>query len=64
MVVSLYILTILWVVSVFSFARLRISFSSRGSAPIKPHKDWICIGYLRISGIFILFVIFSLINLR
>ncbi len=62
MIISLYILTLVWIASVFSFARLRISLSGKNAAFIKAHKDWICITYLRISGIFILFVIIALIN--
>ena len=62
MVLWLYILTLLWIFSVFSFARLRISLSGKKAALIGPHKDWICQIYLRLSGIFILYVIFSLVN--
>ena len=62
MVVSLIILIMLWIISIFSLARLRVAFSGRNAEVIRPHKDWICLAYLRISGIFILFVIFSLIN--
>ena len=62
MVVLLIILTLLWIISVFSFARLRIALSGKKAAAIRPHNDWVCLAYLRISGIFILFVIFSLIS--
>ena len=62
MVVWLYILTLLWIFSVFSFARLRLSLSGKKAEFKGPHKDWICQIYLRLSGIFILYVIFSLIK--
>lgn len=62
MVISLIIITLLWVMSVFSFARLRIALSKKNSAVIRPHNDWVCLAYLRVSGIFILYVIFSLVN--
>ncbi len=58
MIFLLYILTLLWIFSVYSFARLRISLSGTKAGSIKAHKDWICQAYLRISGIFILFIIY------
>lgn len=62
MAISLYILTLLWVISVFSFAKLRISLSGNKFTLTGLHKDWICLLYLRISGILMLFAIFSLTN--
>ena len=60
MIISLYILTLVWIASVFSFARLRISLSRKKTESIGIHKDWICQAYLRISGTCILLVIIFL----
>lgn len=62
MVISLYILAVLWVVSIFTFIKIRISLSSKKIAETGIHNDWVCISYLRISGILILFAILSIIN--
>ena len=62
MVVLLIILTLLWIISIFSFAKLRIALSGRKAETIRPHDDVVCLAYLRISGVFILFVIISLVN--
>ena len=62
MLILLFIIILLWIISIFSFARLRISLSGKKATTIRLHEDWICLAYLRISGIFILFVIFSVIK--
>jgi hypothetical protein len=64
MVVWLYILSLLWVVSIFTFARLRISLSAKKNITAGIHKDWIFQLYLKISGIIILCFIFSLLNIH
>jgi hypothetical protein len=63
MIILLYILAILWVISLFQFARLKISLSDKQSEPLWIHKDWGFLLYMRISGIFILSVIVVIINL-
>ena len=64
MIISLYILTILWIISIFTFAKLRISLTGKKAPFTGAHKDWICLAYMRITGILILFVIFSLVKMN
>ena len=64
MVFLLYILTLLWVVSVFSFARLRTAMTGRKLYFTGPERDIIFAAYLRISGIFILSVIIYFVGMR
>ncbi len=62
MIILLYILALIWVASLFQFARLRISLSGKQTESLWLHKDWIFLLYMRISGIFILSVIVVIIN--
>jgi hypothetical protein len=62
MVIILYLVVIFWVVSLFQFARLRISLSGKEDESIWLHKDCIFLLYMRMSGIFILSVIAAIIT--
>jgi hypothetical protein len=62
MIAALYILVFLWIVSVFSFARMRLSLSGRKNYNINPASDPICLIYLKISGTIIFIVVCSLIG--
>ncbi|GEM_PF-2660584 len=64
MVILLYLLSILWVVSLFEFARLRISLSENRAERLWIHKDRVFLLYLRISGTIIFSVILFFINAR
>ncbi len=64
MVVLLYILAALWIISVFSFAKLRLSMANKRLFFTGSSRDMIFTAYLRISGTLILFVIFYLAGMR
>lgn len=62
MIASLYILTLLWIASILSFARMRLSLSGRKNNIINPANDPVCRIYLKVSGTIILIVVCSLIE--
>ena len=62
MIISLYILTLLWIISVFSFAGFRVTSIGKKAGSFNLHKDWLCLAYLRLSGVVILIVIISLVS--
>jgi TRAP-type C4-dicarboxylate transport system permease small subunit len=64
MVILLYLVAILWVISLFQFARQRVTSSGKQTDTLWLHKDWIFLLYMRISGIFIFIIILAIVNTR
>jgi len=62
MLFSIFIVTGLWIFSVFSFARYRHNLAAVKADPGSVNADWIFQLYLKLSGAVILFSILVLIS--
>lgn len=60
MLFSIFILTVLWIVSLFSFARYRHNLAAVKGDPGNPNADWAFQLYLKLSGAVILWSVLAL----